>query len=436
MSDGIVSNEPVVGVPTPIAVEPRVATSVESAEVARQAEEGKVAAADRIKESGAKATEPVEKPKAPLTTREALRAAAAKVEAKAAEPATPLKTEPVAAPKEAKATEPAKTEAKTAEPAAKAVEPQARGEDGKFASKAADPAAPPKTEPAAKAAEPVAEKPKALPSHTAEVPPARFSAAAKEKWAEAPDEVRSEVTRAVTELTKGFEKHRVAAERDAELTEFHELATKGNTTVKQALTAYVNMENVLRADPIKGLELIAKNAGLSLKDVAAKILNQTPDQAASAADATIRDLTARLERAEAAEAARQANESKVKTDTTTEQVTKFASDPAHSRFEELSDDIVFFMKSGRTKDLAEAYTLAERLNPAPVQPKVEAKPETVASAAPVAIVPTLVSSNDDPAHTRGQKSITGAPTAGSDPVRKQPSSNIKEALRRAAARVG
>jgi hypothetical protein len=46
-------------------------------------------------------------------------------------------------------------------------------------------------------------------------------------------------------------------------------------------------------------------------------------------------------------------------------VAKFASDPANPRFEELSDDIAFFLKSGRTKDLAEAYQLAERLNPTP-----------------------------------------------------------------------
>src|SRR5439155_22610434 len=46
------------------------------------------------------------------------------------------------------------------------------------------------------------------------------------------------------------------SERDADLGEYHEMATKGGTTVKEALSKYVNMENVLRADPVKGLELI------------------------------------------------------------------------------------------------------------------------------------------------------------------------------------
>ena len=55
--------------------------------------------------------------------------------------------------------------------------------------------------------------------------------------------------------------------------------------------------------------------------------------------------------------------------TTLIEVSKFAE--THPRFEELSDDIGFFMKSGRAKDLSEAYTLAERLNPAPVQEQPE-----------------------------------------------------------------
>ncbi|WFU37323.1 hypothetical protein QA640_22795 [Bradyrhizobium sp. CB82] len=53
---------------------------------------------------------------------------------------------------------------------------------------------------------------------------------------------------------------------------------------------------------------------------------------------------------------------KQETDYTTEIVMKFAAD--HPRLEELSEDIVFFLDSGRAEDLAEAYELAERLNPA------------------------------------------------------------------------
>lgn len=424
MSDGA-SSEPVIApLPTPISVEPRTAPPAEVAEIARQAEEAKLPAASKKEEPIKVAAK--DEPKKPLSTREALRAAREKVEA---EPASPLKTEPKVAEPAPAAKEPAKTE-------------PVRGEDGKFvstkpatelAAKAAEPASAKvdgaKTaEPAPKAAEP------AKPSFTAEPPPARFSAAAKERWAEAPDEVRAEVTRAVTELTKGFEKHREAATRDADLNEFHEMATKGGTTVKEALSKYVGMEQALRnpATRDQGIEAIFANVGISSREWAAKLLGQTPDAAASQQDATIRELRDHIARLEKTVGTVTETFQKQQTDSTTEAVAKFAAE--NPRFEELSEDIAFFLKT-RTKDLAEAYKLAERLNPAPVkapEPEPTPAPAPASSAAPVV---TLVPPTP-PASTAGQKSIAGAPTAGSDPVRKQPSSSIREALRRAQQRAG
>lgn len=50
-------------------------------------------------------------------------------------------------------------------------------------------------------------------------------------------------------------------------------------------------------------------------------------------------------------------------DSTTEAVMKFAA--THPRFEELAEDIVFFLDTGRADDLAEAYDLAVRFNVSP-----------------------------------------------------------------------
>jgi hypothetical protein len=169
------------------------------------------------------------------------------------------------------------------------------------------------------------------PRYTVSPPPARFSTAAKAEWDTAPETVRAEVSRMEKEFAACFAKYKTAAERDAGLTEFHAIAAKGGTTVKEALSRYVSMENQLRADTIKGLEIICQNVGMSLREVAAKVLGLTPDQGQSAVDSTH------------------------------ESVTKFAA--AHPRFEELSDDIAFFLET-RTRDIAEAYMLAERLNPA------------------------------------------------------------------------
>jgi hypothetical protein len=110
------------------------------------------------------------------------------------------------------------------------------------------------------------------------------------------------------------------------------MAAKGGTDVRTALSRYVGMENQLRADPLRGLEIICQNVGMSLREVAAKVLGLTQDQGRAA-------------------------------DSTHESVTKFAAE--HPRFEELSDDIAFFLET-RTEDIAEAYEMAERLNPARV----------------------------------------------------------------------
>jgi hypothetical protein len=426
-----ISNEPVIAsTPAPISVEPRTVSPVEVAEVARQAEEARIKA-DEPAVPAAKVKEPVAAEKAPRTAKEAIRAAREKIEAG---PATPLKVAaketpapekvaPVAAAaKDAKA-EPVAAVAKDAKAAEPAPAAQPRAEDGKFAPKAADPAVP--------AADAKAAPEPAKPSHTASPPPARFSQAAKDRWAEAPEEVRAETERAVSELTKGFEKHRAAAERDAGLVEFHEMAGKSGKALRDVVAQYVGMENLLRKDPVAGLELIAKNAGLSLRDVAAKVLGQTPDAAASAADQRVIALEKELAEIKTGLGTLHQERTQAKTDTTTEAVTKFASDPAHSRFDELADDIAFFLKTRCPGDLAQAYTLAERLNPAP------AAPTPVASAAPAAVAlpkPTLVPAPASAAP--GDKSITGSLTAGSDPVDKVRSNSIKEALQRAKARAG
>jgi hypothetical protein len=73
-----------------------------------------------------------------------------------------------------------------------------------------------------------------------------------------------------------------------------------------------------------------QNIGISPGEWATKLLGRAPDVAAT------------------------------KVDSTAEMVTKFAA--AHPRFEVLSEDIVFFLDTGRANDLAEAYSLAERFS--------------------------------------------------------------------------
>jgi hypothetical protein len=315
---------------------------------------------------------------------------------------------------EAKADVKAQPEAK--EPA-KLEQPR---ENGKFAPKDSVKAPAADSAVAVDASKPVEQ---AKPSHTAEDAPARFTETAKAKWASADPEIRGEVRRMEKELTDGYQKHRQAAERDGEIADFHEMATKHGTTVKEALTKYTNMENLLRQDVVKGLSAICENAGVSLKDVAAHVLNQTPDQQASQSDATIRELKAELASLKEQVGGVTQTFQQQREQSTLTEINKFAEQ--NPRFEELAEDIAFFMKSGRAKDLPEAYSLAERLNPA--QAAAAVVPAASSAAPPIPEAHTLA----------GQKSINGAPSAGlTSPGRKRAALSLDDALNKAFGHAG
>lgn len=131
-------------------------------------------------------------------------------------------------------------------------------------------------------------------------PPARFSPAAKEAWASVPDTVRAEVLRLEAELLDGLKKHQAAAARDAKLSHFHDRAAQGGMTLLEVLSRYVSLEDLLRADPDKGLEAVFQNIGVSPREWTTKLIGRQEDSIAEA-------------------------------------VEKFAA--SHPRFEELSEDI-------------------------------------------------------------------------------------------------
>lgn len=353
--------------------------------------------------------EKTEKGDKPLSTREALLKAQEKVEAD-------NKPKP-----EAKAA--AKTEAK---PDAKEPPKADEGRDpktGQFASKDKPAIGAEKTAGASQ------EKPEtAAPAKSSVEAPKRFTEDARKVWDTAPDPVKHEVARMERELTAGIEKHRQSAEKYESVRQFDELAAKSGTTLPQALARYVGIEQKLRGDLVGGLDEIISNASqgkLSLRDVAAHIMGQTPEQTQSASDATIRELKATV--AQLQEQVGGVTETiKTQRETSTlQEINKFAAD--HPRFEDLADDIAFFMKSGRAKDLSEAYQLAERLNPAPASATADDPSASDAAAAKPDLAEQI---------RKGTKSPSGAPATGSDPVSERPSKTAREAVQRAMRRAG
>jgi hypothetical protein len=68
-------------------------------------------------------------------------------------------------------------------------------------------------------------------------------------------------------LEPDVERLRLEDERDAGLAPFHALAKAGGTTVAAMLGEYVTLENVIRAEPLTGLKMLARKCDIDLADV-------------------------------------------------------------------------------------------------------------------------------------------------------------------------
>jgi len=267
-------------------------------------------------------------------------------------------------------------------------------------------------------------------------PPRRFKSdqSMTADWGNTPESVRGATHRAIKELEDGFARHKADADSFGELKELDALAKKNKTSIKQALTNYIGAEQAIRKDPIGGLEQVVANLGLkdkagkaiTFRDLAAYYMGQKPEQTASRQDAVIQSLRKELDTIKAqiggigkyVQGQQQAG--------LATHINGFIKDAKFPRVEELIDDIEFFLNSDKvakdlpiTEALQEAYKLAERMNPAAGDQAPPARAQTPDKAA--------VAQTD-----KGSKSITGAPSSGSDPAGAKPkSTSIRESLRRA-----
>lgn len=343
--------------------------------------------------------------------------------------------------------------AQTKEPAkdAKAAEPAqdksaaTRDETGRFASK--EPAktevtpakdAQPQPQPqSATETQPTAQQPAKEAAQPARQPvrdlPSRFSSdpQATADWETTPESVRHAVNRTVRELEGGIQKYKEGADEFERVRSFAEAAKRNGADLPTVLNRVVEFETAFQRNPIEGFQRVADHFGISLRQVAAHIMGQPADQQATQNESVIRELRAELAQIKqqvggVTETMQRQHHTSVQTS-----VEKFAAD--NPRFEELSNDIAYFIQSGRTNDLAEAYRLADLINPAPAPVQTFAPPQAQ-RAASAAVSPPPAEAQT----LKGTKSISGAPSPGSDPVaRRQPTARSPmEALERAFAVAG
>lgn len=348
-----------------------------------------------------KAPEPEPKKEEPSKSAgEAIRKANEQIKAK--EAAEAAKPKPEATKPDAKVDAPkvdAKPEAK--EPTTE----RTRAEDGKFAPK--------------EGAAPKADEAKPASPHR-DAPP-RFDDAAKAEWEKAPESVKGAIHRTIGELEKGHQKYKESAEAYESVRQYDEMAKGNGRSLKEALDTYVHLDQMFAKDPIAALNEICQAKGFTLRQVAERIMGQSPDEQAGQRDQEIVGLKQTIARLEQQFSGIDQSIKQDKTEKTLSEVQSFAAEKP--RFEELADAIKQEIAHGYS--LQEAYDRAERLNPAPV----DLKPLIPA------VTPAPAQTRNEGPNPAGQKSISGAPSAGSDPARTPASSN-REALKRAFARAG
>jgi len=260
-------------------------------------------------------------------------------------------------------------------------------------------------------------------------PPTRFAKPAQEAWAQTPEPVRAEVERAIGELTQGIERYKAEASAFEPIRKYDEMARASGTTLDKALANYTGIEAGLRQDPIAGTMQIWRNIGIDPHAMVQALVAQVSGQPAStgvspeiaALHGQIAEMQRRLEtEVGSVKQTFEQQQLAAKQRDAQAAVDKFASD--HPYFDELSDPIAQMIETGFAKDLSDAYEKAIRLNPE-ISAKIEADKQPP--------------KQPDPAQTRkANLSITGTPSAGSNPTTRKPAGSTREALQGAFAQVG
>jgi len=205
--------------------------------------------------------------------------------------------------------------------------------------------------------------------------PSRMTERAKAEWATTPESVRADVYRMHTEFAEGFKRYKGDHETMKTLRPFEQMAREHGTTLQRALDNYTGMEAKLRSDVVGGLDIIVNNLNLrtpegerlTLRDVAFHILNQSPEQhklrqnenAQSAQSQQIGQLHQMVNTLASGIKEMQYERQFANTRTA---IDRYAEDPKHPRFDELSDLIEQEIKLGF--DIDTAYMRADRLRPA------------------------------------------------------------------------
>jgi hypothetical protein len=273
--------------------------------------------------------------------------------------------------------------------------------------------------------------------------PSRLLPKEREVWANVPNAVKAAWERMEREHNEASQKYEPAVKFHEELREFDQMARSANTTVKDALSRYVEFDKTLAQDfgrgmaqiiqahgknPVEAVAQMMRAAGVLPAQLGAYLQGQpaqqartqqqpqaTADPAAQRALREIQELKQQMASQQQEQSIRQ-----VEVDIITPHAAKFP------RFAELQEPIAKLLNSGiipsslsQVERLEVAQDMAERLNPSPIPTR-----------------PGFAEPAGNIASDAGKKSVRGAPSTGkSSDAEIDNVTDLRDLLRKEAKRM-
>lgn len=195
---------------------------------------------------------------------------------------------------------------------------------------------------------------------------------AREKWGNVPRSVRAEVHRVIEEASVANEQYK----RYDDIRPFDELAKSNGRDLRESLVRLNHIENLIQANPIAGLNAILSEIGPRKQDGQPFSMMEVAQFIAQQGHQGYQQIVQSGQQAAQQQQGNQQIEALQNQIATmkAEAATKDIIEPfraANPRYDELEDDIAFFLQSGRipaslspSERLATAYDMAARIKPA------------------------------------------------------------------------
>lgn len=266
--------------------------------------------------------------------------------------------------------------------------------------------------------------------------PARLLPSERDVWVSTPRAIQAAWERMETEHAAASEQYRAASEFHESLRQYDDMAKQAGTSVKDALSRYVEFDKAVAQDfgrgvtqiiqangknPVEAVAQIMRAAGVLPAQLGAYLQGQ-PTQPKQQQQQPQQDPTAQaaLQKVQQLEKFIQEQQQKAEFAAKEQEIQERVIAPAMAempRFNELSEDIAKILKSGMIDTslspdvkLKEAYFMADRLNPALYR------------------APDKAADLDDNSPPLGGKSISGAPGKSSTSSGKPKIMSVRDSI--------